>query len=148
MILDKNKYIFDLFYLLCPSNFRIIIPRNVFWGATWPLLTGMMTTIFKCAHKNPFSSPNVHKVTSVPRALCQIQRPMFRPRFVDVHSDTVVVVTRVSEPWLNSSNPTPGVIGREDDSGEIRVEKHRCPLADRVPWWCWTRTEDCVFIRL
>lgn len=28
-------------YLLWPSNFRIINPRNVFCGATWPLLTGM-----------------------------------------------------------------------------------------------------------
>lgn len=30
-------------HLLWPSNFRIINPRNVFCGATWPLLTGMFT---------------------------------------------------------------------------------------------------------
>lgn len=31
----------EIKYLLWPSNFRIINPRNVFCGATWPLLTGM-----------------------------------------------------------------------------------------------------------
>lgn len=30
-------------YSLWPSNFRMINPRNVFCGATWPLLTGMFT---------------------------------------------------------------------------------------------------------
>lgn len=79
---------------------------------------------------------------------CSARLLHFLPPFVDVNSDTVVVVTRASEPWLNSSNPTPSGVGREDDSGEIRVEKHRCPRMDGVPWWCWTRTEDCVFIRL
>lgn len=34
-------------YLLWPSNFRIIIPRKVFCGATWPLLTGMFAHDFQ-----------------------------------------------------------------------------------------------------
>lgn len=29
-------------YLLCPSNLRMIVSRKVFWGATWPRLTGML----------------------------------------------------------------------------------------------------------
>lgn len=29
--------------LLCPSNFRMMVPRNVFCGATCPLRTGMVT---------------------------------------------------------------------------------------------------------
>ena len=32
-------------YSLCPSNFRIIIPKNVFCGATWPLRTGMVPNL-------------------------------------------------------------------------------------------------------
>lgn len=28
--------------LLCPSNFRMMVPKNVFWGATCPLRTGML----------------------------------------------------------------------------------------------------------
>lgn len=40
----------------------------------------------------------------------------FQGAFVGVNSDAVVVVTRVSEPWLNSSKPTPTGIGDEEES--------------------------------
>lgn len=43
-------------YLLWPSNFRIINPRNVFCGATWPLLTGMFTHWVSKKKKAPFRS--------------------------------------------------------------------------------------------
>lgn len=36
-------------YLLCPSNFRIIVSMNVFWGATWPLRTGIFYSVLDVA---------------------------------------------------------------------------------------------------
>lgn len=43
-------------YLLWPSNFRIINPRNVFCGATWPLLTGMFTEYPTTSSRSAFTS--------------------------------------------------------------------------------------------
>lgn len=58
-----------MLYLLCPSNFRIIIPRNVFCGATWPLRTGM---IIPCSCVKALSQwdPEVTVVASCWYFLC------------------------------------------------------------------------------
>ncbi len=119
---------FVLRYLLCSSNLRIIIPRKVFWGATWPLRTGMILTIFSCS-----SEENLLKVIAASERRLFVRSLRFQRAFVGVNSDTaVVVITRVSEPWLNSSNPTPTGIGDEEESGVLRMQEHRCPQTGEV----------------
>lgn len=83
-----------------------------------------------CAEKNPLLCVKLP-------ALCLISS-LF-DAFCCCYSDvTVFAATCVLDPWLNSSRP--GRMGREGDSGEIWVMKHRCPQTGGV-LWCWT--EDC-----
>lgn len=75
---------------------------------------------------------NLLKVTAASERHLFVRSLHFQGAFAGVNSHTVVVVTCVSEPWLNSSKPTPTGIGDEEESGEIRMEKHRCPQTGKV----------------
>lgn len=81
-------------YSLCPSNFRIITPKNVFCGATCPLRTGMV----------PRRCPRETRASSRDQGAKEEQRakPEGLPGFLCHHS---VILGRRSPPSLHPSLP-------------------------------------------
>lgn len=72
-------------YLLWPSNFRIINPRKVFCGATWPLLTGMFTR--RISSRSAFTSkiPKLQMLALGAAAFTADHRRSVRPRSLSLH---------------------------------------------------------------
>lgn len=91
-------------HLLCPSNFRMIVSINVFWGATCPRRTGMLSSCGPPRHRSTRTarySYSTDKVLTLTYAERERKRETREKKSVDTRSQTVMVLASVfvHESW-------------------------------------------------